>query len=367
MKKILIVGNNDGGLYLFRAELVEKLISDLFEVHFTVPYGDKVPILIEKGASYHEIDVDRRGMNLLKDLLLLKNYKKLFSEIKPDIVLSYTVKPNIYGGLIARYLKIPFIATITGLGTALQGEGIICKIIKALYKQGLKKSSYVFFQNTQNLKFFLTNRIIPLQKSKLVNGSGVNTEKYLPQRKEHDGVNFLFISRIMREKGVIEYLEAASMLKPKYQNINFQIVGYYDEEDIKKRVDEAERQGLIQYLGTSSDTRKEMAQADCIVLPSYHEGMSNVLLEGASFGLPLITTDINGCKEAVIDGKTGYLCKPKDTNSLVYAIEKFLHLTEEERQAMGVQGREKMQNEFDRDLVVKEYVNAIKEVIQQDV
>lgn len=366
MKKILIVGNNDGGLYLFRAELVKRLLDEGFEVHFTVPYGEKVEPLKAMGAVYHEIDVDRRGMNPKKDLKLVADYKKLFKQVNPDAMLTYTVKPNVYGGMIAQNMRIPYIATITGLGSALQGEGIKSKLIKLLYKKGLKDSNFVFFQNSQNRDFFLDNRIVEESKIRQVRGSGVNTDKFTPRRENHTGVNFLFISRIMKEKGAEEYIEVAKRLKPQYPNANFQILGYYDESYLEEKVKEGVEKGVLQYLGVSGDTRKEMSQADCIVLPSYHEGMSNVILEGASFGLPLITTNIHGCKEAVEDGETGFLCEPKSADSLIGAIVKFLELTPEQRCNMGEKGRIKMIREFDRKLVVDEYMKAIQAILRKE-
>lgn len=363
MKKILIVGNNDGGLYLFRAELIKKMLDEGFEVHFTVPYGEKVESLKTMGAIYHEIDVDRRGMNPIKDLKLIFDYKRLFNHLEPDVVLTYTVKPNAYAGLVARYMGIPCIATITGLGSSLQGEDLKAKIIKLLYKTGLKGANFVFFQNVQNKAFFLENQLVEEKKIRFVKGSGVNTQKFYPQREYHTGVNFLFISRIMKEKGAEEYMEAARRLKSQYPYANFQMLGFYDEDCLKEKVNEGVGKGFLQYIGVSADTRKEMAQADCIVLPSYHEGMSNVLLEGASFGLPLITSDIHGCKEAVEDEVTGFLCMPKDAQSLADTIERFLSLSPEKRAEMGIKGRQKMQSEFDRELVVGEYMKAIKGII----
>ncbi|QAT41900.1 glycosyltransferase family 4 protein [Aminipila luticellarii] len=365
MKRILLIGNNDGGLYLFRIELIEELISLGYEVHFTVPYGEKVPLLIDCGAIYHQIDMNRRGMNIKEDFILMCNYRKLFKMVKPQVILTYTIKPNIYAGLVAKVLRIPCIATITGLGTSMQGQGKKTNFIKILYKYGLKGASYIFFQNEENKNFFINNKLIEAGKALRVNGSGVNTEKFRPKRCKHDGINILYISRIMKDKGIREYLEAARVLKPTYNFVNFQILGFYDEEILKNQINDLVSEGSVSYLGVSLDTRIEMEEADCIVLPSYHEGMSNVLLEGAAFGLPLITSNIHGCKEAVDEGVTGFLCEPRDAQSLIESIKSFLLLAPESRKKMGDAGREKMIKEFDRKLVVTSYINVIQNMLSQ--
>lgn len=364
MKKILIIGNNDVGLYNFRKELIEELITDGFTVHFTVPYGEKVELLKKTGAAYSPIEINRRGTNFLEDYIVYQQYITLISMVKPDIILTYTIKPNIYGGIAAKRLHIPCIATVTGLGTALQGNSLKTKIIKQLYQYGIKKDEMVFFQNESNKEFFLKQDLVDERRITTVSGSGVNTEYFAPEKVPHTSVNFLFVARLMREKGIEEYLEAAKAIKKKYGNVVFQLLGYYDEDRYKKQVEDLVSEGIVEYLGVSADTRVEMALADCIVLPSYHEGMSNVLLEGAAFGMPLITTDISGCREAVEDGVTGFLCAKQDAESLTAAIEKFLKLDHSQRIEMGRKGREKMIREFDRKLVTEKYIDCIKSILQ---
>lgn len=363
MKKILIIGNNDVGLYNFRKELIERLIMDNFQVIFTVPFGEKVERLKELGAEYYPIEINRRGTNFKEDYIVFKRYKELITRVKPDLILTYTIKPNIYGGIAAKQLHIPCIATITGLGTALQGNGWKTNLIKALYKYGISKNNVVFFQNESNQDFFVKEGMVNGERAVVVPGSGVNTDYFAPATVPHGTVNFLFIARLMREKGIEEFLEAAKMIKTKYSNTLFQLLGYYDEDRYKKQVEALVSAGIIEYLGVSDDTRTEMAQADCIVLPSYHEGMSNVLLEGAAFGLPLITTNINGCKEAVEDGVTGFLCEKQKKDSLIDAIDRLMKLDDEQRKEMGQRGREKMIREFSRDLVIEKYTSSIQSIL----
>lgn len=364
MKKILIIGNNDVGLHNFRKELIERLVSDQYQVIFTVPYGEKVEILKTIGAEYYPIDMNRRGTNLKEEYFLFREYKNIMSQIKPDVILTYTIKPNIYGGIAAKTFRIPCIATVTGLGTSFQGNRWKTELMKVLYKYGVSKNKAVFFQNDSNQELFITQGLIKPERAVIVPGSGVNTRHFTPRQIPHDTVNFLFIARILREKGIEEYLEAAGEIKTKYQNVRFQLLGYYEEDIYRKQVNDLASEGVVEYLGVSPDTRTEMWQADCIVLPSFYpEGMSNVLLEGAAMGLPLITTDIHGCKETVEDGISGYLCKPQNTASLVDAMERFLALSPEERSRMGSCGREKVIKEFDRKIVVERYMEAIHEAI----
>ena len=367
MKKILLISNHGGGFYNFKKELVEELLSTGYEVHFAVPYDEKVNGLKALGAEYHEIDIDRRGMNPLKDLSLTKQFIQLIKSVKPDCLVLHTIKPNIYASVAAGLYGIPYINNITGLGSALQVNGFMAKVLRLMYRTSLRKSSGIFFENAGNMQYFMKYKIGNPDRYIVVPGAGVNTVHYSPDQSKHkeeaDPVTFLYIARIMKEKGIEEFFDAAERMKEKEPNVRFQIIGWYDETGYKNRMDQLLRDGVIEYHGVSSDTRAEMAKADCIVLPSYHEGMSNVLLEGAAMGLPLITTDIPGCREAVEAGKTGFLCKAKESGSLIDGMERFLALSPEERERMGLCGREKMVAEFDRRLVVERYTAAIRKAI----
>lgn len=365
MKKVLILGNHAEGLYNFRKELIHKLLEEQYEVHYSVPYHAKVELLLKIGGTYHEIEMNRRSINPIKDIKILKHYYSLIKKVDPDVILTYTIKPNIYGGILASYLKKPVIANITGLGSALQGRGLIYRFVKILYKLGLKNAKYVFFQNESNRDFFIKNNISTENKAFLLKGSGVNIKEFYPIDivKSDNKVTFLFVGRIMKDKGIDEYIEAAKLIKKEKDNIRFQVLGFFDDDTYKNKIEEFERSGVIEYLGVSDDTRLEMKNADCIVLPSYHEGMSNVLLEGAALGKPLITTNIHGCKEVIDDGENGFLCNPKDAESLKEAINKFINLSEAQRKEMGRLSREKVVKEFDRNIVVDQYIKKINEII----
>lgn len=367
MSKILLISNNGIGFYNFKKELVEKLLSMEYEVHFAVPAYEKIDELILKGACYHELNIDRRGMNPIKDIGLLLQLLHLINKVKPDIIVSHTIKPNIYGSFIASIKGIPYINNITGLGSALQYNNIMSKLLIGMYRISLSKSSAIFFENSENRSFFEQRKIGNKTKYVLVPGAGVNMEFYLPAHgsNPNKGITFLLIARVMKEKGIEEFISASETIQLRYPNTVFQILGFFDDDYYKEQINLLSERGLIEYLGVSKDTRVQMSRADCIVLPSYHEGMSNVLLEGAAMELPLITTDIPGCREAVDEGKNGFLCKKSDANSLIQAMEKFIALTPEERLQMGRCGREKMKREFDREIVVDRYVQCIQSAIKE--
>ena len=379
MKKILLVGNYGQGFYNFKKEFVEELLEQNYEVHFAVPWYERLQELVDKGAVYHEIFIDRRGINPTKDILIIRQFQNLFRSVSPNIVVLHTIKPNIYGSYVAKQQGIPYINNITGLGSALQKDNALARLLRWMYRVTLKQSAGIFFENEGNQQYFSKYNIGKKDVYHIVKGAGVNTGYYMCRASNVNGrteekfsegnqiedkeIVFLCIARIMREKGIVEFLDAAEHITKKYNNVRFQLVGFYDEEDLKERVNELHSLEIVEYLGASKDTRVQMANADCIVLPSYHEGMSNVLLEGAASGLPLITTNIPGCKEAVCEGITGFLCEPRNAQSLIDAIEKFLELSVEERIEMGRNGREKMIREFDRKLVVSEYIKVIEKIV----
>lgn len=367
MKKILILSNHGMGFYNFKFELVERLIIEGYEVHFCLPPYSKLNELVKLGAIYHPIDIDRRGINPLKDIKLLNEFRKLVKNVKPDLMVMHTIKPNIYSSIIAKYNKIPYINNITGLGSALQSNSIISKLLVYLYKISLSSSQAIFFENEGNKYYFKRNRIGNDSQYIVVSGAGVNLTKFKPEKEERnrEKIVFLFIGRIMKDKGINEYFEAAKYITKEYDKVEFQVVGFLDDESLKSILNKYVDNEVINFLGMSNDTRIEMKNSDCIVLPSYHEGMSNVLLEGAAMGMPLITTNINGCKEIVDDCKNGFLCEPKDTESLKEALIKFIHLSSEQQKEMGCKSREKVEQEFNRDKVIDKYVQCINSVFEK--
>lgn len=358
-KKILILANNDVGLYKFRKELIQVLIEQGNKVYISLPYGKLVDSLINMGCEFIDTHIDRRGINPIEDLKLLINYKKIIKAVNPDLVITYTVKPNIYGGIACRMKKVKYISNITGLGTAFQTEGLLKKIITRLYKVSLKKVKYVFFENKGNRNVFTDLEIVNKDICVVMNGAGVNLDEYTYEPMPiNDKTRFLFIGRVMKEKGIDELFYTAEKIKTEYSNVEFDIVGPF-EEDYKERVDELEKKDVINYYGYQEDVRPFIEKCNCFVLPSYHEGMANTLLEAGAMGRPIITSNIYGCKEAVVEGKNGLLCEVKSKQGIYDKIKEFIELSCEAKSKMGLESRKHISKVFDKNNIVKCTVEII--------
>lgn len=314
------------------------------------------------GCKFINTYVDRRGTNPINDFKLLLKYIRLIRKIKPDVVLTYTIKPNIYGGIACKLCSTKYLSNITGLGTSIENKGIMQKIILLLYKIGLKNSSCVFFQNNANLDFFRKKKLLK-GNYQLIPGSGVNltSYKYETYPDETQKVRLLFIGRIMKSKGIEELLKAAEIIKGKYSNVEFDIVGGI-EEDYKSHIDEFENKGIVRYYGQQNDVRPFIKNSHAIILPSYHEGLANVLLESAATGRPILASNIPGCKETFDENISGFGFEPKSVESLVNAITKFISLPHIRKLEMGKAARYKVENEFDRNIVVNAYLNEINQI-----
>lgn len=363
-KRVLILGSSGLGIFGLRGELIERLVRDGYDVTVSFPSGflGEGKALSEKyGCSFIETVVDRRGTNILNDLKLLRDYIKLIKTVKPDVVLAYTVKCCVYGGMACRFLKMPCAMNITGLGKGLAEGGIKQKILVMLYKIA-SKSSLVFFQNQHDRQFF-TDCGIRCKEEILLPGSGVNLQKYVPlPYPTDDKIIFTYIARVMKTKGIDEFLAAAETIKAENPNTEFHICGYY-EDDYKDIVDRAHAAGIVEYHGLVQDVRPYEEISHCIVLPTYHpEGISNVLLEAAACGRPIITTNRPGCKEVVDDGVNGYLVREKDSQDLTEKMRKFMALPWEARRDMGLCGRAKVEKEFDRQIVVERYMEELRKL-----
>lgn len=358
--KVLILANNDVGLYKFRKELIHSILEKGHEVYISLPYGELVDKLVDMGCKFIDTPVDRRGINPATDMKLIKEYKQILKDVKPDMTVTYTIKPNIYGGMMCRRLNIPYCVNITGLGTAFQNDNWLKKLVVALYKYSLKKVKTVFFENAENRDIFVRNNIILKNKTHCLNGAGVNLEEYSFKEYPHDDkeCRFLFIGRVMKEKGVDELFEAAKKIKAEHSNVFFDIVGPM-EDNYKDILERYENEGIIKYYGSQADVKPFIERASCFVLPSYHEGMANTLLECGAMGRPLITSNIHGCLEAVEDGKTGYLCKVKDADDLYVKMKKFIELPYADKVKMGQASHELVAGKFDKRKVVEETVREI--------
>lgn len=357
---ILVLANNDVGLYKFRKELLGKLLENN-RLYISLPKGNLVPRLIEMGCIYIETNVDRRGMNPIRDGQLMMAYERLIHRIKPDLIITYTIKPNIYGGMAAAFHKITYAVNITGLGTAFQKEGMMKKLVIFLYKRALRSAKIVFFENQENQKLFLSERIVRESQGCLLPGAGVSLKEFreVPFPRNGNTV-FLFVGRIMKEKGIEELIWAAEQIKREFRNVLVQVVGPM-EESYEEQMKRLEKEGVLHYYGFQYDVKPFFKGCHCFVLPSYHEGMANTLLEAAATGRPLITTDIAGCREAVAEGENGFLVPKQDAEQLYCAMKTFMKLPYEKKVEMGRTSRKLMETAFDKALVVKKTVRRIIE------
>lgn len=353
-----MLSNHFSTLYQFRDELIKCLLEKNYKVVISNPPDEKNDYFRKLGCEVIETKLDRRGTNPIRDYKLILMYRQILKEVNPNVVLSFTIKPNLYGGMASAKFGIPYIANITGLGQAVEKKGILREISILMYKWAFRKIDCVFVQNEKNKQFFIDKNIAK-DKLKLIPGSGVNLGKYQLMDYPKDKVEFVFISRIMKAKGIDHYLEAAEYFHNRNEEIIFHVCGFCEEE-YERKLKELEEQGVIKYHGMVDDIREVLKDVSATIHPTYYpEGLSNVLLESAACGRPIITTDRSGCREVIEDGENGYMIKQKDTESLINAIEKFLELSYEDRLSMGMEGRKKVEREFDREIVVKKYLEEI--------
>lgn len=357
--KFLIITNHSYMFWRFRWELTAELLKR-GEVVISTPFVGHEDDLQSMGCRCVQTKLDRRSLNPRKEIALFTFYRKLIREEKPDLVITYSIKPNIYAGYACRLAHIPYFVNVQGLGSIFQHE-FSAKLASLLYRGAVRNAQAVFFENESSARFFAEKGIVPKQKEVVLNGAGINLAAYQqqPYPSEDDGIHFLYLGRIMQEKGIDEMLEAGQRLKNEYgESVVIDFVGFF-EDDYKDQIDLLVKRNVIRFHGFCSDPRPFYAQAHCIVLPSYHEGMSNVLLEGASTGRALITSDIPGCREAVSDGENGFLVPVKDSDALYRAMKSFVELTPEKRRQMGELSRIKMETEFDKKQVVDETLAAL--------
>lgn len=364
--KIAMIGNSDLSIYLYRREFVERLISDGHEVTVLSPNGEYIPELINMGCEYYETNMDRHGTNPVKDIKLILNYRKILKQTKPDIVFSYTIKPNIYGAIACRLLNIPIVVNVTGLGTAVENKGWKQMVTLLLYRLSFQKVQTIFFQNEENMKFF-RDRNLFVKKHKLLPGSGVNLKRFVAcDYPTDETINFVFVSRLMREKGIDQYLDAAEYITEKYPNTRFHICGFCEKE-YEPKLNSLNQNTAIVYHGMVKDMTTILPSMNCTIHPTYYpEGLSNVLLESLATARPIITTDRAGCREVVDDEVNGFIIREKDSKDLIQKIEKFLSLSNEEQKQMGLAGRAKVEKEFDRNIVVNSYLKEMKTKREQD-
>lgn len=364
-KKIAIVLNSAWGAYNTRLNLARGLKAVGNEVCFVIPYNAKYSELIRQEFKVYDFFLDTNSMNPIKDIKTLFELYRIYRKIKPCVVLNFTIKPNIYSSFVASFLHIKSISNITGLGTIFIQNNFVTKIGKILYKISLNRNYKVFFQNNDDRQLFVKNNLIQVNKTDLLPGSGVDLRKFTPQKITQKNQKFIFlmVSRLLKDKGIFELLEATKILKQKYSNFEIHLLGEVGSRNTtaigKDELQEWVDQQLVVYLGTTDHVQDVIRHVDCVVLPSYREGTPRSLLEASAMEKPIITTNAIGCKEVVSDGKNGYICSARDAKDLALKMEKMLNTTEDELRMMGQYGRKKMEKEFDEKIVIEKYCEAI--------
>ena len=366
---VLIVANTSWYLHNFRLGLIDFLLACQYEVSTLAPEDEFSDKLREAGCHHFHLEMDNKGLNPISDLMMKQRLSKIYSEINPDLILHYTVKPVIYGSMAAAKLGIPFINNITGLGTAFIKTNWLTWLVKRLYRLSQKNADYVLFQNVDDRELFSRDRLIPENvPQEVIPGTGIDTDHFnVRPYPESNPVTFLLIARMLWDKGVREFVEAARQIKSEFSNVNFQLLGFLDVENrtaiSRIQVERWDKDGIVEYLGYTDDVREHIAFSSCVVLPSYREGLPRTLLEAAAMGRPIIATDVTGCREVVDHGVNGYLCKERDANDVAEKMKDMINLSTDERREMGLKGRKKMEREFDEKIIVLKIVSRIESVL----
>lgn len=357
--KILVITNHSYMLYRFRREVIRQLLDAGCEVVLSTPFVGHEDDFSRMGVRCIETEVDRRGLNPAEDLRLFRTYRKLIRAERPELVVTYSIKPNIYGGLACRMEGVPYCANVQGLGTAFQKK-TLAAFVTLLYRAAFRRVSAVFFENESNAALFREKAVCPREKQCVLPGAGINLDEYpAAPYPDNEKFHFLYLGRIMREKGVGELFSAAERMHERHGNAFVLDLAGFFEDEYREPVESLCRSGAAVFHGFQEDPRPLYISADCVVLPSYHEGMSNVLLEAAALGRPVITSDIPGCRESVSDGETGFLCPPKDADALFEAMDRMFSASSASRAEMGRAAHEKMVREFDRKTVVKRVTDTL--------
>lgn len=366
---VVISINSCWNIVNFRRGILGALRGQGCRVVALAPHDESAAGLIEMGIEVVPLPMEREGVSPIQDLRLAGRYYRALARIRPDLFLGYTVKPNVYGSLAAHALGIPVINNVSGLGTAFIRQGWLTRIVSALYRYAFRKSQVVFFQNRDDQELFLAKRLVRSDQARLLPGSGIDLERFRPAPESDggDGITFLLIARMLWDKGIGEYIGAARLLRQRYPAARFQLVGFLDVPNRtavpREAVEQWVQEGLVEYLGAVEDVRPFIAAADCIVLPSYREGLPRTLLEGAAMGKPLIASDVPGCRHIVADGENGHLCAARSAESLAEAMARIAALPERERREMGTRGRRRVEREFDERVVIQAYLDAVSEAL----
>jgi glycosyltransferase involved in cell wall biosynthesis len=348
---------------------MKTLVKENYKVYVVSPYDEYSNEIEEIGCEFIDIKMDNKGSNPFNDLKLIYDLSKIYKNINPDLIIHYTIKPNIYGSFATKLVGCKSISVIPGLGYTFINDNLTAKIAKVLYKLALKVPKQVWFINQDDKNLFIEKQLVKKEKVFTINGEGVNIEQYKSNNliQSNDKFIFLLIGRVIVDKGIYEYINAAKMIKDKYQDVEFQLMGLIADNPMaiqETEIKQWQKDNIITYLGSVDNVKEYIEQSNCIVLPSYREGVSMSLMEAASMSCPIITTNVTGCKEIVDDGINGYLCKVKNANDLASKMEMMINLSDDERKIMGQAGRNKIVKEFDEKIVINKYLESIKEILE---
>lgn len=370
-KRILLSCNTSWNLHNYRSGLIQTLIEKDYEITIVAPMDRFSDLLKKKGCKTANITIDSKGTNIFRDIKTIRDYYKIYKSLRPDLVMHFTIKPVIYGSLATRLLNIPVLNSITGLGVVFTNTSWVTAITSFLYRLSFSKADSIFFQNTDDKELFIKKKLVKPEICNLVPGSGVDIDKFRPSKlpDSSNEFRFLFMGRLLWDKGVAELASAAEKLKKKYPHVKVQFLGYLDVENpravSRKDIDRWTQKGVIEYLGSTDDVVPYIENSHCIVLPSYYrEGIPRSLLEAAAMARPLITTDNIGCREVVDHEINGFLCHPRDAEDLADKMEQMFLLSSEQRNEMGRKGREKVVREMDENIVITKYIAQIQNILE---
>jgi len=365
--RIAIVINTAWNIHNFRMGLIRSFLADNHEIHAIAPPDGYETHLLQAGCHYHSVTLDNKGTSPYKDIGYTYQLYQTYKKIRPDVVLHFTIKPNLYGTLAAKLLGIPVINNVSGLGTVFLRENLSSKVARMLYRYIFRLPEKIFFQNRDDCQYFVNKRLVNKSLTDILPGSGVNINYFRPNPfKRNKTFTFILAARLIQDKGIREYAEAARIVQQQNPNVCFQLIGFRDDSPFgiqADSLDEWARQGLIEYIGSTDNIREVIAQADCVVLPSYREGTPRSLLEAAAMGKPIITTNVPGCIEVVTHQVNGYLCEAKDAADLAQKMLRMIALSDDELEGMGRASRLKIVTKFDEKFVIQKYQEAIREVV----